>query len=221
MKKYFVISILFFLYACGSQPVPQWKDTAYRQLTDYKANFLADKEDETEPHFVKAKKAISSSNDLNLLAVLYLTKYALHTAALENFDDNDFIRINKLQPNEANQSYSDFLKGNFSFLDKSKLPANYQRLMPMIAHKDLPAAARYIATIDDPLTRLIACGVWVKYLPHDENLLQLAVNTAAAQGWRKPLWAYLGKLQKYYLERQETTKADQIRERLELLHKRY
>jgi len=84
---------------------------------------------------------------------------------------------------------------------------------------DLPAAVRQIASIDDPLSLLIACGVWVKYLPVDESILQLAIDTAAKQGWRRPLWAYLTRLQQYYADRRETAKAEKIRERLELLKK--
>jgi hypothetical protein len=36
---------------------------------------------------------------------------------------------------------------------------------------------------------------------------------------RRPLWAYLTKLQKYYLDSGETTKAKSIKERLDLLKK--
>jgi len=219
MRKYFLIVIIFFICACASQPIPQWKDASFRQLESYKMNFLVDKEDETQPHFVKAKKAASSSNDLNLLATLYLTKYALHTAALEDYDDTEFLRIDKLQPNPVNRTYHDFLKGDFTSLNKNNLPSDYSGLLPMIDSKDLIAATRRISSIADPLSRLIACGVWVKYLPYDENIMQIAIDTAAKNGWRRPLWAYLSKLQQYYSDRRETTKAESIRERLDLLKK--
>jgi hypothetical protein len=219
MRKLFIIAMLFLFCACGSHPIPQWKDTASRQLESYKINFLADKEDATEPHFVKAKKAISSNNDLNLLAVLYLTKYALHTAALEDFDDSDFIRIDKLQTNTVNRAYFDLLKGNFARLNAGALPSNNGKLLPLMINKDLIAATREMASISDPLSRLIACGIWVKYLPYDESILRLAIDTAADNGWRRPLWAYLNTLQQYYLDRQETIKAKSTKERLELLKK--
>ncbi|PKN66748.1 MAG: hypothetical protein CVU54_17720 [Deltaproteobacteria bacterium HGW-Deltaproteobacteria-12] len=219
MRKLLVLTLLIFLCACSSQPIPQWKDTASRQLENYKVNFLADKEDASEPHFVQAKKAISSNNDLNLLATAYLTKYALHTAALEDFDDRDFLRIDQLQPQTNNRAYYDLLKGNFGQIDPGRLPANYSKLLPLLADKNLSAATREITAISDPLSRLIACGVWVKYLSPDESILQLAIDTAARQGWRRPLWAYLTRLQQYYSDRQETGKASAIKERLELLKK--
>ncbi len=220
MRNLLVIALLMFLCACSSSPpIPQWKDTSSRQLENYKINFLADKEDATEPHFTQAKKAISSNNDLNLLATAYLTKYALHTAALEDFDDSEFLRIDTLQPQAANRAYYDFLKGNFGKIEPGRLPANYNKLLPFMADNNLSAATREIASISDPLSRLIACGVWVKYRPFDDNMIQLAIDTAARHGWRRPLWAYLTHLQKYYSDRQETSKAANIKERLELLKK--
>ena len=219
MRILLAITLLLFMSACGSPPIPQWKDTSFRQLASYKINFLTDQEDATEPHFAKAKQAVSSNNDLNLLATVYLTKYALHTAALEDFDDSDFLRIEKLQPNAPNRAYYDFLKGNFIAVDAGLLPSAYSKLLPLLINKDVSAALRAIAAIDDPLSCLIACGIWIKYLPAEASVLNLAINTAAKEGWRRPLWAYLNRLQKYYLDRQEITKAQSIQERLELLKK--
>ncbi len=74
-------------------------------------------------------------------------------------------------------------------------------------------AAREIAAIDDPLSRLIACGVWVRYLPSDETILQIGISTASANGWRRPLWAYLNKLQEHYLETGDKNKAAAIKDK--------
>jgi len=219
MRKLPVIVILFLICACSSKQIPEWKDTSSKQLESYKHYFLTDKESTSEPHFVKAKKAIASSNDLNLLGTAYLTRYALYVSVLEDFDDTEFIRINKLQPDAINFSYYNFIKGNFQTADYNLLPAHYSNLLKPAQDKDLATAVIEINSIDDPLSRLVACGVWVKYLPYDDNILQIAVNTAADSGWGKPLFAYLTKLQQYYLNHNETAKAEIIKERLELLKK--
>ena len=219
MRNSLVLCLLAFICACSSATVPRWMDTASRQLENYKVNFLTNAEDDSEPNFTKARTAISSNNDLNLLAVVYLTRYALHTAVLENFDDSEFIRIDKLQPNTAHRAYYDFLKGNFQQIKPGDLPDQYRKLPSLMSSGDLSAAYRKIASIDDPLSLLIACGVWVKYLPVDESILQLAIDTAARQGWRRPLWAYLTRLQQYYADRGETAKSENIKKRLELLQK--
>ena len=219
MRKILFIVILFLICACGSKQIPEWKDTSARQLESYKYYFLTDKESTSEPHFVKAKKAIAISNDLNLLGTVYLTRYALYVSIVENFDDTDFLRINKLQPNAKNFSYYNFIKGYFLAADYYLLPAHYSKLLKPAQDKDLATAVREISSIDDPLSRLVACGVWVKYLPYDENILQIAINTAADNGWGRPLFAYLTKLQQFYIDHHEIVKSESIKERLELLKK--
>lgn len=220
MKNVLMITVIMLLWACSSsQPIPQWKDTASRQLENYRVSFLTGEEDDTEPHLAKAKKAISSSNDLNTLAMLYLTKYALHVAALEDFDDNEFIKIDKLQPNDVHRAYYNFLKGHFAVIDADSLPSQYGKFLLTMVNHDYLAANHAIASIEDPLSRLIACGLRIKYAPPDEITLQLAIDTAAKEGWRRPLWAYLTRLQKYYLENQATDKANIIKERLDILNR--
>ncbi|OPY88665.1 MAG: hypothetical protein A4E71_00324 [Smithella sp. PtaU1.Bin162] len=220
MRYFLLITLIAFICACGSsQPIPQWKDTSFRQLETYKVNFLTDQEDATEPHFAKAKKAASSNNNLLLLSTVYLTKYALHTAALEEFDDSDFLRMEKLHPHAANRAYYNLLKGDFHAVEVKLLPPIYSKLLPFMAQKNLSAANREFASMNDSLSVLIACGIWVKHLPYDDSIVKLAIDIAAANGWRRPLWAYLTTLQQYYLDHQETTKAQNIKERLELLKK--
>ncbi len=221
MRKILLTGLLIFICACGARSgqTPEWKDTAFSQLESYKKSFLTGKEGASDTHFSRAKNAIASSNNLNLLAKVYLTKYALHTAVLEDFDTSEFMRINKLQPVAANFAYYNFLRGNFSSIEDNLLPTQYLSLIKPARNKDLIKGLQEISSIDDPLSRLIACGIWVKYLPYDENILQLAINTSADNGWRKPLWAYLTQLQKYYLDRGETDKAENTKEWLELLKK--
>jgi hypothetical protein len=218
MKKLSVFFLILMLSACGSSTqVPAWKDKAFRYLEDYKVHFLAGKEDATEPHFIKARKEIASGNDLSLLAVAYLTKYALHTASLESFDSAEFARLQRLEPNAANMAYCHFLKGNFSAVDPQALSSRYAGILKAASAKDVKSAVREINLIEDPLSRLIACGVWVRYLPFDEAILQTAISTASAHGWRRPLWAYLEKLHAYHLEHGDPGKAEAVKMRLNLI----
>lgn len=220
MKKWLLLISALLVCSCASTtPVPAWKDNAYRYLDEYKTSFLTGKEESTEPHFIKARREIAAGNNLNLLTIVYLTQYALRTASLENFDSSEFAKLYRLESNAADMAYCHFLKGNFSAVDVNVLPARYAGVWKAAAGRDLTMAAREIAVIDDPLSRLVACGVWIRYLSSDETILQIAISTASANGWRRPLWAYLEKLQTYYLESGNMGKANSIKQRLELLKK--
>lgn len=220
MKKLFAWSFVLLIWGCGfATSAPVWKDNAYRQLDEYKTSFLTGREASSEPHFAKARRDIASGNDVGLLATAYLTKYALHTASLESFDASEFAKLYRLEPHPADMAYCHFLKGNFSAVDIKLLPSRYVGILKAALKSDLAMAAREISAVDDPLSRLIACGVWVRYLPSDEAILQIGISTASANGWRRPLWAYLSKLHSYYLEKGDQNKAAATKERLDLLKK--
>jgi len=220
MKNRLFLLFAFLICACGVvTPAPVWKDNASRQLDEYKTSFLTGKEPSTEPHFVKARREIAAGNDLSLLTIAYLTKYALHTASLESFDASEFEKLYRLEPEAADMAYCRFLQGDFSSADMKALPYRYQGVLKAFASKDAASASREISAIDDPLSRLIACGVWVRYLSSDETILQIGISTSSASGWRRPLWAYLDKLQTYYLKHGDKNKADNIKSRLNLLKK--
>jgi hypothetical protein len=220
MKKFLITGMLMIICACATtSQVPEWQQTAFRDMENFKTRFLAGKESIAEAHFNRARGALAAGNNLDLLAKAYLTRYALHASVLEEFDEREFLRIVRLQSMPANLSYYNFLKGNFAAVDERLLPAQYSKIIKSAREKNLAQARKEIPAIDDPVSRLVACGVWIKHLPGDETILQTAINTAAENGWQKPLWAYLGKLEKYYLEQGQTAKAAGIKERLELLKK--
>lgn len=220
MKKLLALTFVLFVWSCGfTTPVPVWKENAHRQLDEYKASFLSGREASTEPHFARARREIASGNDIGLLAIAYLTKYALHTASLESFDASEFAKLYRLEPHPSDMAYCHFLKGNFNAVDIKALPARYAGVLKAASTRDLAMAAREISEVDDPLSRLIACGVWVRYLPSDEAILQIGISTASVNGWRRPLWAYLSRLQTYYTGNGDLNKAAAIGERLNLLKK--
>jgi hypothetical protein len=220
MRKRLLTVILIFICSCATTTeVPEWKETAFRDIENYKKGFLNGKQNAADVQFDSAREAIASGNNLNLLAKLYLTQYALHTAALEDFNASEFLRINSLHPVTANLAYYNFLMGNVNTKEANFLPDQYVGLIKPLRNKDITHGLEELLSIDDPLSRLIACGVWVKHAPYDDCILKLGVNTAAEQGWKKPLWAYLKALQKYYLQTGETDKANEAKEWLELLKK--
>ena len=54
------------------------------------------------------------------------------------------------------------------------------------------ASAPDLKGVADPLTRLVAAGVLMQTNRADPNTIAAAIDTASAQGWRRPLLAWLG-----------------------------
>jgi hypothetical protein len=55
-----------------------------------------------------------------------------------------------------------------------------------------PADVAALKAMDEPLSRLVAAGVLFKAGRASPEVIALATDTASAQGWRRPLMAWLG-----------------------------
>ena len=49
-----------------------------------------------------------------------------------------------------------------------------------------------LGTVQDPLSRLVAAGVLFRSGRASPAVIEIAIDTASAQGWRRPLMAWLG-----------------------------
>jgi hypothetical protein len=83
------------------------------------------------------------------------------------------------------RAYADFLAGRITPPDVGLLPAPHR----LVASGQGAAAVK---RIEDPLARLVAAGVLFRTGEASPELLELAAQTASAQGWRRPLLAWLG-----------------------------
>jgi hypothetical protein len=74
-----------------------------------------------------------------------------------------------------------------------------------------------VQAIADPLARLVAAGVMFETGRASPDVLQLAVDTASAQGWRKPLLAWLGAQARRAELAGALAQAQQLRRRMALV----
>jgi hypothetical protein len=79
------------------------------------------------------------------------------------------------------------------------------------------AAVAALKEIDDPLARLVAAGVLFQGGRANPAAMALAAETAAAQGWRRPLLAWLGAQLALAEKAGDTANAAQLRRRIELV----
>jgi hypothetical protein len=93
--------------------------------------------------------------------------------------------------------------------DPALLPQRYRHLAT--------ADGRSLAAIESPLSRLIAAGVLLQQGTLSAEDVDLAVDTASAQGWRRPLLAWLGLQAILADKRGDAAAARQARWRIELV----
>ncbi len=219
MRKIICLMVFsFLLVGCGSsKPVPDWTDASFNQLDNYKKSYLSGKERIAEAYFNKAVDEIKSSGDLEILARAYLTKYAVHVAVLDAFDDREYMRIDAVEPILQNKNFYSFLKGAFDNVDEKLLPQQYAGFLRAFQSGKKDDVAHEISKMDNPLSKLIALGLLVQKNKNDETDLKLAIDIASHNGWKKALLAYLFKLQSFYKTNNKPDKAAHVEERIQLI----
>lgn len=217
MKKHLLLIICLLFLGCASKPIPDWLNTSYNQLESYTKSYLSGKEKIAAVQFKGAINEIKKSGDLEILSRAYLIRMALQATALENTDDDEYLKIDALQPSLPNRSFYAFLKGEINQVDDSLLPQQYRGFCRALRQSAGAESLQEIEKMEDPLSQLIALGIIVRLRQDNEDVLKKAIAAASAQGWKKPLLVYLARLQSYYEGKKETDKALAIQQRIKLI----
>jgi hypothetical protein len=218
MKKHQLLIICLLFLGCASKPLPDWLNTSYNQLENYKKSYLSGSEKIAALQFKCTINEIRKSGDLEILSRAYLIRMALQATAFENMNEEEYVKIDALQPSLPNRSFHAFLKGDISHTDVNLLPGQYRGLCKALQQKGNGVELlREIDNMEDPLSQLIALGIIVRLQQDNEYVLKKAIVVASAQGWEKPLIVYLGRLQSYYEGKKETDKATGIKQRIKLI----
>ena len=186
MTRLASLLLLLLLAACGSkQPAPDWQLEAHGSLERYVKAFMAAETRVESAEFVRAREQLTRTGDAGLVARAELTRCALRVASLQ-FEP--CVGFDALRPDApaAERAYGDYLAGRSLPPDASLLPPAHRAL----ASSGADAGA--LKAIDDPVARLVAAGVLFQTGRASPEVLQVAVETASAQGWRRPLLAWLG-----------------------------
>lgn len=221
MKKSIILLIVMIsLLGCGgSKQIPEWRVHSYDQLENYKKNYLSGKDRIAELQFNKAVDEIKKSGNLEILGMAHLTKYAVRIALLEAHDEREYLSIEALESVSRNRTFYNFLRGSFDKVDETLLPKQYHGVLRILRKSTFEGASHEMSKMEDPLSRLIAAGLFVQKNTYDEGVLKIAVDTAAQNGWKKALLAYLEKLALFYEAKKESAKAANITQRIQLLKK--
>ncbi|HSH07815.1 MAG TPA: hypothetical protein VLA41_09150, partial [Burkholderiales bacterium] len=177
---------LTLLASCaGGPPPPDWEIEAHGALDAYARHALEGRARLAERDFARARAALARTGRADLLARAELTRCALQVASLV-FEPCTGFEALRVDAPAAEKAYADFLAGRWDALDAGRLPARYRPVMQ--AGTPVEAA---LAAIEDPRARLIAAGALFRVGRLPPAGLALARETASAQGWRRPLLAWL------------------------------
>ena len=121
---------------------------------------------------------------------------------------------------EPEQAYARYLQGRPLAADVALLPEAQRAVAAQLAGSgNSAAAAQVVAGIKDPLPRLVAAGVALRAGAASPQLLQLGVDTASAQGWRRAVMAWLLLQAKAAEQGGDAAGAAAIERRIQLLQK--
>jgi len=179
--------LLLLLAACGGAVPPIWQSNAKSALDSFEQSYLLGDRRAADLEFDIAGKELASTGDPSLVAQAELVRCAARTASLE-FDDCPGFLALRADAGAEEVAYAEYLAGR---------------------------AER--AAGDDPLSKLVSLGVKLKSGKITPPEITAAVDIASAQGWRRPLLAWLGVQEKRAEAAGDGAALEQIRRRIALV----
>jgi len=197
------------LAACSSGPrAPDWQLEAKGSMDRSVAAYMEGNSRVEMAELERARGQLTRSGRADLLATAELLHCATRVASLVL--DEPCTAFEKLRPDatEAQRAYADYLKGQVAPQGIALLPESQRA-----------AAAGNVgalAGITDPLSKLVAAGVLLQSGKANPAVISQAIDTASAQGWRRPLLAWLGVELRRVEQGGNAAEADRLRRRIEL-----
>lgn len=178
------------LAACaGGPPAPAWQTEAKGAMERAATAYLNGESKAHEAELARARAAVAATGRVELAARVELMDCALRAAAL---DLGPCPRFEALRADAAatERAYADYLAGRAMTRDAiALLPTAQQGPATARASHAIPPAVTQ--GIDDAQSRLIALAVLFHAGQASPTLIDQAIDTASAQGWRRPLLAWL------------------------------
>jgi hypothetical protein len=191
MRIVYILILISMLTACGGGPtVPDWQIDTQTGIARYTQYYLEGRSKLAAASFAKSRAATAASGDIAAVAHLELVKCGIQVAALDLTPCDEYSKLAATATTAADAAYFRFIRGTWQGSDSAALPSQYATFAnkTTASTDDINTA---LQQIDDPLSRLVASGIAVERQQYNLKTLQIAADTAATQGWRRPLLAYL------------------------------
>ncbi|MBP6853992.1 MAG: hypothetical protein KA164_20525 [Rhodoferax sp.] len=208
-----VWALVLLLAGCGSAPpVPDWQMNAKGAMERAQEAYLSGNARVEAAEFARASAEVARTGRPDLLARLELARCATRVASLVFAPCSafDLLQADAAAPERA---YAVYLAGQARAADVALLPEQHRGL----AAAGGPVTATSLQAVEDPLARLVAAGVLLQTGRAGPAVIAVALDTASAQGWRRPLLAWLGIQAQRAELAGDNTEAARIRRRMALV----
>ena len=205
-----VATAALMLAACGNTPpAPDWQMNAKSAMERAQNAYLEGDTRVEGVEFARARQQISSTGRADLVARIELARCATRVASLVFEDCSGFAPLVQDAP-AAERAYAAYLAGRSQPQDAALLPEQHRSIA-------LGSATLGLKAIVDPLARLVAAGVLLQTSRADPTVIQSAIDTASAQGWRRPLLAWLGVQKQRAQAAGDSAETERIQRRITLV----
>jgi len=189
LRLSFAVLLAALLSGCASTPeAPAWQSSAYGSLQSFSSAYLSGSSRIADIEFARARSELAATGRADLVAQAELIRCAARVASLE-FDSCAGFQAIAEDAGPAEHAYAAYIAGRWQGIDAALLPEHHRALLTGAAPS---GATSRLAGIDDPLARLVAAGALLQNGQLAPADIELATETASAQGWRRPLLAWLG-----------------------------
>ena len=182
------LALIVLLAGCAGGPqAPDWQANAAQAMQAFQRLYLAGNTRSAEAEFRRARSELASTGRADLVARAELVRCAVRAASLE-FDDCP--RFEQLRDGASPEeiAYAEYLSG------KGRSKAS-----------------------EEPLSRLVSHAMQLRGGGITPAGIAAAVDIASAQGWRRPLLAWLGVQLKRAEQAGDSETAARLRRRIELV----
>ncbi len=181
------------LGACASKPpAPDWQMNAHGSSEKATQAYLTGNTRVAQQEWARARRELGSTGRLDLVARAELLRCAAQSASLaldQGCEEFETLRLDAAAPEQA---YADYLAGRkLTAAQVAVLPPAQRAVAAALAGPNAAASASALAAVEDPLSRLVAAAALLKAGQAGPETARLAVDAASAQGWRRPLIAWL------------------------------
>ncbi len=184
MRNFFLLSVLIISGCAGGPPPPPWQASAKYSLDAFQQAYLRGEARVADLEFARARAELASTGNPALVARAELIRCAARAASLE-FDDCPGFEKLRADAGAEELAYADFLSGKIERTGT-----------------------------DDSLSRLVSHGVKFNSGKATPESISAAIDISSAQGWRRPLLAWLGVQEKRAEAAGDRESLERIRRRI-------